>query len=181
MNLPAGVAVKTGLDVASVDFGSLVKELESKKFDGYVCACVKGYNGLEEGTLVYEEGKIVACFYEYYAHSKTLYGTSAFTRIINASAAKFGVVEIYQLSHEQVQLIIAFNEQAVFVPAQMEAKDWKVPEFSSKYEEQVAQEKAREGKESLLEKYKIAGVQSETGGFSSKNADDEIIEELVLK
>ena len=116
MILPPGQSVKTGIDLAGLDFQGLLKELARKSFTGYLALMVRGTGGLEEGTLIYDSGRIVACTYEYLRHDKLLFGSDAFPRIGNASAAKKGAVDIFQLSQDQVKLIAAFNDKMAFSP-----------------------------------------------------------------
>ncbi|VVB67435.1 Uncharacterised protein [Candidatus Norongarragalina meridionalis] len=57
-----GKPFRIGLDLASTNVPSLVDELRSKKFTGYVALCVKG-GGIEEAQVLFDAGKIVACTY----------------------------------------------------------------------------------------------------------------------
>jgi len=157
MNLPSGAPVKTGIDVASVDFPALLHELLKKGFSGYLCITVQGFGGIEEGTLLLDGKKITGGFYEYFRHNKTLVGKEAWARVLNAAGAENGVIDIYHLSAEQVELILAFNEQAIWVPSDREIRDLKTARFSAVLEQQVAGAKEGE-KEELLKKYRLAGV-----------------------
>lgn len=164
-----GIPIKQGVDVATVNFMGLLAEVMKKKFDGYLCICVQGRGGMEEGTLVFEDGRIVASMYEYFRYNKILMGEQAFARVLNASAAKHGIIEIYQLTAEQVQLILAFNEQAIFVPVERDLRNVNINEFSIAYEERVQEEKkeSKDTKENLLKKYKI----EEAGGKPDEERD----------
>ncbi|MCX6767938.1 MAG: DUF2226 domain-containing protein [Candidatus Micrarchaeota archaeon] len=167
MNLPSGAPVKTGIDVASVDFPALLHELLKKGFSGYLCIAVQGAGGIEEGTLLFDGKKISGGFYEYFKHNKILMGKDAWARVLNAAGAEQGVVDIYQLSSEQVELVLAFNEQAIWVPSEKELRELKTASFSPALEEQ-AKGMRKEEKEDLLKKYKLAGVgeprKAEAGG-----------------
>ena len=139
MNLPSGLAMKTGIDVVTLDFAALVKELMHKKFSGYLCVTIQGDGGVEEGTLVFNGGKPTAAVYEYLRHNKAMFAKDAIPRIFNATTATYGVVDIYQLTPEQVQLILAFNENSV-LPVVLTERDVDssiVTSFSSKYEEEL--------------------------------------------
>ncbi len=169
INLPPGTAVKTAIDVATVDFVALVTELQKKSFNGYVCVSVMGTNGIEEGTFVFDEGKIAASLYEYFKYDKTMQGELAFPRVMNASGAKKGVIDIFQLTAQQVQLFLAFNENAIFVPAEKDLRNLKASEFSPFFEEQVKEEEKRETKTDLIKKLKLEDLKKE---------DERISEEL---
>lgn len=159
--MPSGVVVKTDVDVASVDFLGLLKELKNKVFNGYLCIAVKGKTGFEEGVMVFDNGKIEAVAYDYLAFNKSVVGSKALARVMNASSAKVGVLDIFQLSNEQVQLIIAFNEQAIVVPSEDELKRLKTDVFSNSLEEEVVGGEKVETEKDILKKYKLSGVKVE--------------------
>lgn len=158
MNLPSGVAVKTGLDLAAVDVFALVRELQQKAFNGYVVVAVPGNEGLEEGTLLLDSGKIVAALYEYVAFYRMYFGQQALERVLNASLAKQGVIDVFQLTSEQVQLILAFNEQAIVIPSEKELKEWQGKPHSMTYEEEVARNVRVQSRDELLKQYRLGDV-----------------------
>lgn len=165
MNLPSGLVVKAALDVAGVDFPMLVKELMKKGFNGYLSITIAS-GGVEEGTMVFDAGKIIACAYEYFRHDKTLVGDGAFIRVFNASAAKYGVIDIYQLSAEQVKLVLAFNEKAFLsaVPNEGDVDRLGKRPFSQALEDEVAGNGAPvASKEDVLRKYKLSGIARDKG------------------
>lgn len=169
MNLPSGSVVKTDIDVASVDFLGLLKELKNKVFNGYLCITVKGKTGIEEGVVVLDNGKVEAVAYDYLAFVKGLIGSGALARVMNASSAKIGVIDIFQLTNEQVQLIIAFNEQAIVVPSDEELRRLKTETFLNTFEDEVVGGKAGESEKDLLKKYKVGGVKTDR-----KEEEDEL-------
>jgi hypothetical protein len=160
MNLPSGTPVKTSVDVAEVDFPGLLQELRRKIFNGYLCITIQGTGGVEDGTLVFDAGKVVASFYEYFRYNKTVMGDKAFVRVMNASAAKIGVIDIYQLTNEQVQLILAFNEQAISIPSERDLRAVKAEAFNADYEGEV-KEKELEKRSDLLKRLKIGEIGKE--------------------
>lgn len=157
MILPPGQKVKGSIDVASLDFPALIEELSKKNFTGYVEIMIKGAGGLENGTLIFDAGKIVGATYDYMKYNNMLMGSDAFSRIVNASAAKKGVVDIYQLSAEQIKLTIAFNEKIVFIPAKSDMAKFTGVVFSPFFEEQIKEDEAP-SRSSVLKKLKIADV-----------------------
>ncbi|MFQ5406719.1 MAG: DUF2226 domain-containing protein [Candidatus Micrarchaeia archaeon] len=161
VNFPPGTAVKSTIDVATVDFVALLTELKNKAFNGYACISVMGTGGIEEGTLVFDNGKIVACVYEYFKYNKSIHGEEAFPRAMNASAASKGVIDIYQLSNQQVQLFLAFNENAIFVPAEKDLKSFKVGKFSPFYEEQIKEQEKKTTKRDVIKKLKLEDLKRE--------------------
>lgn len=182
MNLPAGTPLKTGLDVANVDFYALVKELGKIGFNGYVCIATAGEAGFEEGTLMFDEGKPVASIYEYYKYRKTYFGDDAFKRVLNASAAKDGVVDVFELTKEQVHLVLAFNEKAISVPGAEELAPRKI-EWTPQFERQAASSQIPLTRDQLLRKYKLAEVkeQSESSGLEEVSLEKDPLAQIAGK
>lgn len=168
--------MKVGIDVVTLDFPALIKELMKKKFSGYLCVTIQGNGGIEEGTLVFNGGKPTAAVYEYLRHNKTIFAKDAVPRIFNAAAATYGVVDIYQLTPEQVQLILAFNENAV-LPTVMSERDVDASVstgFNEKYEAELGISVAEPPKVqkllSLVEK--IKGKDSKLTEIKIPNSDE---------
>ncbi len=161
MNLPHGAPVKRAVDISVINFGALIKELKKKVFNGYLCEMVMGVGGIEEGVLLFDNGKIVAAWYDYLKYGKTIEGEGAIKRILNASAAKSGVLDIYQLTNDQVQLILAFNEKAIVVPDENSIINSKIEKFSEFYENQIKEmikSSEKESETEVLKKYKLGDI-----------------------
>ncbi len=171
MNLPSGKAVKTGIDVASTDFIALLRELSIKKLSGYLAISVRGFTGIEEGAVVFDAGKLVASVYEYHAHAVTTYGQKAFFRVLNATNARNGVIDIFQLPPEQVQLALAFNEKAVFVPPEKDLNEFRPGPFAAEFEKEIAPSSDMSASD-VAKKYRLTHVKStvESGQVSSSPA-----------
>lgn len=163
MNLPAGNVIKTDVDVATVDFLALLKELGVKLFNGYLAIAIKGNGGIEEGTLLFDNGKIVAATYEYFKHGKTLLADKAFVRILNASFAKHGSVDLVLLSNEQVQLVLAFNENAITIPNEKDWSAFKGRTFSSTYEDEITGVAPMSTGVDVMQKYKLTDIDETIG------------------
>ncbi|MBI4361049.1 DUF2226 domain-containing protein [Candidatus Micrarchaeota archaeon] len=155
MNLPYGKAFKTNLDNASTDAFKVIEELRRKRFSGYLALAVKGQKGVEEATLLLDEGKIVGAAYEYYAYNKTFSGEKAFQRFVNATAAKHGTLEVFELTSEQVHLALAFNEDSVFVPQEQALRNVKVKEFSPFFEDEVRKDAETASPQDVSKKFKM--------------------------
>jgi hypothetical protein len=162
MNLPSGKIIKKELDNASTDTLKLLAELARSQFSGYIALCVKA-TSLEEGTLLMDKGKIVGAMYEYYALKKEFAGEQAFTRFLNASAAKQGILDVIQLTPEQVHLALAFNENSVFVPKSDVLRHSQIKEFSPFFEQQAKNETEKiEKKDAPERKYNMYALTKET-------------------
>ena len=117
-----------------------------------------------------DEGKVVGCAYEYYKHNKMVEGADAFKRVLNATGAKHGVIDVFKLTGEQVQLTLVVNQKMVFVPIGQELFGFKTKPFSDALEKESvgapvppAQPKKEEAQEpksgtDILKKYKIGEI-----------------------
>ncbi len=181
MNLPAGVSVKTAIDSATIDFFALLKELKDKAFNGYITLAVQGLGGIEEGIVVFDNGKIVASFYDYLKYNKQVFGDLAFQRTVNASAAKYGVLDIFQLTNDQVQLILAFNEQAICLPSEGDIKKLRTEEFSPFFEEQVKESAPIGTKGDLLKKFKLGDVEKKEKVEVTDEEAEDLLHDLFKK
>ena len=153
--------MQKGVLLLNVDFIKTLLDFEKRGFTGYIALCIAGLNGLEEGTILYDGGKIVGSFYEYFKLDKTFEGKDAFQRLLNASAAKNGVFDVITLTPEQVKLVLAVNEKTVFVPDQKQFEQVKVKEFSPAFEQEAIETVRRENKGELLKKYKLGDLNIE--------------------
>ncbi len=90
-----------------------MQELIKKRFSGYVVATVEGFYGMEEGTLVFWSGKIIAASHEYLRYGVIINGDPAVSQAMNAFAAEFGVVDIVELSPTEAELILAVNPKTM--------------------------------------------------------------------
>ena len=154
-NLPSGKILSKDADLSSLDVIKTLEELGKREFSGYVAMCIEGHGGFEEGIALFEHGKVVGCYYDYYKHGKTFEGAAAFQRFLNATAAQNGVMDVILLTPEQVQLVLAVNEKMVFSPS----GGWNAPSnFSLNYEQEAigkVEEKTTETRSDLLKKFKL--------------------------
>lgn len=178
MNLPSGLTIKSGVDVATIDFSELIKQLKEKGFNGYIAITIQGIGAIEEGEVIFDNGKIVAAFYEYFKYAKKVTGDLAFQRIMNASASKHGVIDIFQLTNDQVQLILAFNEQAICLPTENDIKKLRTEEFSPFFEEQVKESAQIGTKSDLLKKYKLGDVEKKEKAQTIDEEDEDLMSDL---
>ncbi|MBI2445641.1 DUF2226 domain-containing protein [Candidatus Micrarchaeota archaeon] len=155
MNLPSGKILKTNLDATSTDLVALMDELRRKRFNGYLALTIKGQAGIEEGTVLLDSGKVVGATYEYYAYDKEVAGEKAFQRLLNAASHKSGVIDVVELTAEQVHLALAFHEDAVFVPSEESLRHIKLPAYSPFFEEEIRKEAQTAGSDLLGKKYKL--------------------------
>lgn len=112
VNLPVGDIISKGLNLKEIDVRRLVEGLYEKAFSGYLVATLYGFDGVEEGILLFKDGALIAAIYEYELYGITVFGDSAVPHVFNSYAADFIVADIVALSNQQVDLVTAFNDKS---------------------------------------------------------------------
>ena len=124
MGLPAEDIKEQGI----ILFGS--KTIKEKiveflpKGSGYIVLTIDGYDGLEEGIIVFKGGNLYAAMYEYLKYGITVLGDLALARFFNAVSAKNGVIDVFNLSQDQVELAFKItNERALLTKTTLKFGD----------------------------------------------------------
>ena len=112
MNLPVGEVVSRDLILREMDIRRLVEGFFDKKFSGYIIDTCEGYDGIEEGVLIFKDGELIASLFEYEFHGITVFGDTAIPHVFNSFAAVYVVADIVSLSNQQVDLVTAFNDKS---------------------------------------------------------------------
>jgi hypothetical protein len=112
MDLHLGKPIKEGMETETVDFQKLFPMLRQHKLNGYMSMDLMTSNGMEEATLLFREGEIIAAEYIYLAKEKTLYGEEALKQSFNACLGK-GTFDIHELQEEEIIAGREMNRQTV--------------------------------------------------------------------
>jgi len=112
MNLPIGEMVSQGVNFKEVDGKKLVESFFDKKFSGYLVVTIEGTNGIEEGIILFKDGRLVGAFYDYDLAGITVFGDTSIPHVFNSFAAEHVVADIVSLSNQQVDLVTAFNDKS---------------------------------------------------------------------
>lgn len=112
MNLPVGDIISKGVNIREIDARKLIEGFYDKNFSGYIIATLEGFDGLEEGVLLFKEGFLAAALYEYDLYGVTVFGDGAVLHFFNALGAQYIVGDIVSLTNQQVDLITAFNDKS---------------------------------------------------------------------
>lgn len=112
MNLPVGEIISQGLNLKEIDTKKLLEGFCEKSFSGYFIATLNGVSGIEEGALIFKDGRIVASFYEYGMYKVTIFGNESLEHVFNSFAAEYCIADVVSLSNQQVDLVTAFNDKA---------------------------------------------------------------------
>src|SRR3989344_3524603 len=162
MNLPIGEVVSQGINLKEVDGRRLVETFYDKNFSGYLVSTIEGFDGLEEGILLFKEGALAAAFYEYDFYGITVFGDSAVPQVFNSFAAKNVVADVVSLSNQQVDLVTAFNDRGkLSKPLQKgEVSRFVVKYFSPDFAKKTLSEvvKESESKKDIFKKLGLEGL-----------------------
>ncbi len=109
MQLVEGRVLEQALNLKENDFSSKMIKLIKEKFSGYANLTIEGFDGLEEGTLVFREGKIIASSYEYLKYGISVNGNPAIAQVFNASSAETGVFDVVSFRSTDAELTVAVN------------------------------------------------------------------------
>jgi len=152
-DLPAGRIVKR-VDLGHASLESVFTALQDKKFTGYAALCCQGKSGLEEGIILFDSGKGVGAHYEYLRFEKEVDGEPAFARCVNAARAGAAVLDLVQLTRDQVQDALANNSAALFVTTPQSISKYAGKGFSEEFEKELDQI-AKKKKSELMQKYRL--------------------------
>jgi len=111
MNLPVGEVLQQGIAIKEIDTKALTLSLLDKKFSGYLIVTIDGFDGIEEGVVIFKEGFMMGSFYSYDNYNINVFGNSALQHSMNALVAEKGVIDIVALSNQQIDLVIAFHDK----------------------------------------------------------------------
>ncbi len=112
LNLPVGEIISKGINLREIDVKKLIEGFYEKEFSGYLIVTLEGFDGLEEGVLLFKAGALNAAFYEYDLYGVTVFGDVAVSHFFNCLASPYLVGDIVSLSDQQVDLITAFNDKS---------------------------------------------------------------------
>jgi len=109
MELPIGNPIGTDMNLGKADFTKLVPKFEGLKLNGYLVMDLLTNNGVEEGLLLFNNGKITGCSYNYLNKNKIINGDKALELTMKACAGR-GVFDLYELDSKSIELAKTFNK-----------------------------------------------------------------------
>ena len=122
MNVPVGSVVENCVEIAGFNLQSKAVELSRKGFSGYIALTIEGHTGIEEGLILFRNGEITGSVYEFLKLGQVFFSGDALQLSANASRALHGIVDVIELSKQQAELVIAFNDKMGF-ERPVQAKD----------------------------------------------------------
>ena len=112
MNVPAGEVVTDAAPLEPKAFSALLQDLSRQSFNGYVAWLGRGYDGLEDGLLLFAKGSIVAASYEHLKYGHVIDGKDALGPAANVLVSTHPVYSVVSLTIPKINLVLAFNEKA---------------------------------------------------------------------
>lgn len=163
MNLPAGVSRIVGKNVKTFDAKKDLDDLSAAGFSGYVVESMFGENGVEESAILYRQGQGMGAVYEYYGLKQTLQGDDAVVHVMNGFLSNFGVLDMVDLSIQQVDLVTAFNPKIKLSKPILKGqfKPLVKDTFDATLSKKIgpAKEVELSSKESLFKRFGLAGIE----------------------
>jgi len=176
MKIPTGEPVERGTKVPKTSPRNIIEGLMKDKFTGYNAITIHGETGLEEGVIIYKNGKIIGSEYSYFKYNKKYMSKEALERSLNALKSRNGVIDTYKLTSHQIQLTKTMNEEAM-LSEPVGKEELEIPStFTTKYEEGLMEKRTKKlTKEELLKKYGLTGLSSseDTSGQLIQKAKQE--------
>lgn len=162
MNLPTGTLKIQGQNAHQFDARKELDALSQNNFSGYVILSAFSEIGVDEGAIVYRSGQGIGCVFEYHGISQVVYGDEALQHFFNGLASQFGVIDVVELSLQQVDLVLAFNAKLKLQRpiARGNFKSLVRSSYDAKLAQSLSGEKPAESqsKESLFKKFGLAGI-----------------------
>ena len=157
MNLPVSEVIEQGTKTIDFNYRKKAEGLMLKEFSGYIVSTTDGFDGIEEGVLILRKGYIVAALYEILNYCITVFGDSSIKHIANSFMNKKGIVDVYGLTNQQVDLVTAFNDKIKLARpiTKKEISKTYLDRFSEEFSKELLKEviSSHESKESVLKKF----------------------------
>ncbi len=111
MNLPTSKPVIENVFLDVIEPEKLLLDLNNKKFTGYLYVVIHSEFGFEENFIMMLKGNVVGSIYVNNKYNFEIYGLDAFKLSLNSLGFKEGLLNLYQLSEEQLKLVLIFNDK----------------------------------------------------------------------
>lgn len=112
MDRRLGRMIKEGVDTDRIDFRRLFPILKEHNLNGYMALDLLTNNGVEEGTLLYRDGDIIAAEYRYLAKELVRRGDDALKSFLNGCMGA-GNFDVYELSEKEIVEAREKNRESV--------------------------------------------------------------------
>ena len=164
MNFPLGTFRVQGKSTKQWDAKTELEMLAQQNFSGYVIETLYSSVGVDECALLFRAGQVTAATYEVHATNQALFGDESLAHVGNAFAATHGIIDVAELSSQQADLILAFNQKLKLTKplqkGQLRALVKDTYDATLLQQSKVGGAIASESKESLFKRFGLAGIES---------------------
>ncbi|MDD4049392.1 MAG: DUF2226 domain-containing protein [Candidatus ainarchaeum sp.] len=158
MNLPISKPIVENVFLDVIDPVKLLSDLNQKQFTGFIYLTVHSLNNFEENILLFLKGNISGSIYLNNTYNVEIFGKEAFDFSINNLGYNDGIINIYELSAEQLKLILIFNDKIKY---ETKIDEKSILKLNFKYNENLFRERLKNKilnvklREELFDKFKI--------------------------
>ena len=111
MKLPSGTPLIRNEPVKNGDVSPILSRLP-QNFNGYIAVTALGYDGVEEGIFLVDNGKITHAYYVHLKYLHEEWSDSALPPALNVFSSKGANVDVVEFTPPKLRLTATFNEQA---------------------------------------------------------------------
>lgn len=162
MNFPQGTMRIAGKTPKQWDPKMELDALAQQNFSGYVIETLYNGQGIDECALIFRLGQGIGATYELHASNQSISGDASLALLGNALAVEAGMLDVVELSTQQVDLITAFNAKLKFSKPLLKGQFRSLVKESfdsSLLPRASGDSTASDSKESLFKKFGLAGIE----------------------
>ena len=111
MNLPVSKPMVTNVFLDIIEPDKLLLDLNQKSFTGFLYLVANTEYHFEENIIFILKGNVAGSIYLNSFYNIELFGKTALNLSFNSLGYKKGVLNIYELSSEQLKLVLIFNDK----------------------------------------------------------------------
>jgi len=161
MNIPVTAPLVENVFLDQLIPEKLFLDLGNKKFSGYTYLVINGKYGFEESIVIFTKGRVAGSIFLIDSYDVELFGLDAFKLSVNSYGHKDGLLNIYNLTDDQIKLILIFNEK-VKIDYKMDSTS--ISKLNLKYDETLLTKLlgnkivVNESKTDMFNKFNISGL-----------------------
>ncbi|MDD3178098.1 MAG: hypothetical protein PHR26_01130 [Candidatus ainarchaeum sp.] len=114
MNIPISKALVENVLLKDVFPVKLFIDLKEKEFSGYIYLVIDSEFGFEESIILFLKGDICGSIYYNDYLNIEQFGRNALEFGFNCFGFRNGILNIYELSLDQIKLLLIFNDKIVY-------------------------------------------------------------------
>lgn len=111
MNLPISKPVVKNVFLEDLNPDKLLLDLAEKKFTGFIYLVTYSNRSFEENFILFLKGNIRGAIYISNIYNVEIYGKKALNLCFNSLGFSDGLLNIYELTTEQLKLVVIFNDK----------------------------------------------------------------------